>query len=170
MKITKNAVVALTYDLKINDEEGKKETVEKVETDQPMVFLFGCSGLPEKFEMELDGKEEGENFQFELNSEDAYGAYDEEAVVKLPTDVFKVDDKFNPEDFTEGTVVPMTDQDGNMLKGRVLEIDAEGLLMDFNHPLAGHNLFFEGKVENVRMANAEELEHGHVHGAGGHHH
>jgi FKBP-type peptidyl-prolyl cis-trans isomerase SlyD len=64
----------------------------------------------------------------------------------------------------------MTDEEGNMMRGRVVEVDNEGILMDFNHPLAGHNLFFEGKVENVREATEEELDHGHVHGEGGHQH
>jgi FKBP-type peptidyl-prolyl cis-trans isomerase SlyD len=42
--------------------------------------------------------------------------------------------------------------------------------MDFNHPLAGKNLHFIGSVLSIRDASAEELDHGHVHGEGGHHH
>jgi FKBP-type peptidyl-prolyl cis-trans isomerase SlyD len=42
--------------------------------------------------------------------------------------------------------------------------------MDFNHPLAGKELHFEGEVLDVRSASQEELDHGHVHGPGGHHH
>lgn len=170
MKVRKNTVVALSYELKVNDDEGNKQLVEKVEQNEPMVFLFGHSGLPEKFEAELDGKEEGDKFSFQLSYEEAYGDYEEEALVKLPQDVFKVDGQFNPQDFPEGAMVPMSDQDGNMMRGRVVEVDPEGILMDFNHPLAGHDLFFDGSVINVRMATPEEIEHGHAHGPGGHHH
>ena len=170
MKVAKNTVVALTYELKVNDDEGSKQLIEKVETDQPMTILFGESGLPEGFETGIEGLEQGESFSFEIEVGDAYGEYEEEAVVKLPKDVFNVDGKFNEEDFPVGSMVPMTDQEGNMLRGRVLDIESDALIMDFNHPLAGHNLYFEGKIEMVRLATAEELDHGHVHGPGGHHH
>lgn len=170
MKIRNNMVVALTYELKVNDDEGNRQLVEKVEEDQPMIFLFGHSGLPERFEAELDGKGEGESFGFELSVDEAYGDYENEAVVKLPANIFMVDGNYNPEEFEEGTMVPMTDPDGNLIRGRVVEADNEGILMDFNHPLAGHDLFFNGKVINVRLATADEIEHGHVHGEGGHQH
>lgn len=170
MKVTQNTVVALTYELKVNDDAGNKQLVEKVDVSQPMVILFGNSGLPEKFENALEGKEPGESFTVEISFDDAYGEYEEEGVVKLPFDVFNVDGKFNIEDFPVGSSVPMSDQDGNMMNGRVLEHAADGLVMDFNHPLAGYDLFFEGKVEEVRLATEEEMDHGHVHGPGGHHH
>lgn len=170
MKISKDTVVALTYELKVNDDEGNKQLIEKVESEQPMTILFGKSGLPEKFESEIEGLEQGQSFNFEIDKDEAYGSYEDEAIVKLPKDVFKVDGKFNEEDFPVGSMVPMTDQEGNMLRGRVVEIQPDALIMDFNHPLAGHDLFFEGQVELVRLATAEEIDHGHVHGPGGHHH
>lgn len=170
MKISKDTVVALTYELKVNDDEGNKQLIEKVESEQPMTILFGKSGLPEKFESAIEGLEQGQAFNFEINQDDAYGSYEDEAIVKLPKDVFKVDGKFNEDDFPVGSMVPMTDQEGNMLRGRVVEIQPDALIMDFNHPLAGHDLFFEGQVELVRLATAEEIDHGHVHGPGGHHH
>jgi len=52
----------------------------------------------------------------------------------------------------------------------VLEIGTETVKMDFNHPLAGEELHFKGEILEVREATAEELDHGHVHGPGGHHH
>lgn len=170
MKIEKNKVVSVAYELKVNDEAGQQQVIENVEPAQPMVFLFGASGLPEKFESELQGKNEGEPFEFSLSSEEAYGNYEQEAIVELPHDIFKVDDVFDASKFPVGSFVPMTDPEGNMLRGRVLEIRPETIVMDFNHPLAGHELYFKGNVVNVREATAEELDHGHVHGPGGHQH
>ena len=64
----------------------------------------------------------------------------------------------------------MQDQDGNPIEGRVLEIKDDTVMMDFNHPLAGQDIHFSGKIIDVRETTPEELEHNHVHGEGGHHH
>jgi FKBP-type peptidyl-prolyl cis-trans isomerase SlyD len=64
----------------------------------------------------------------------------------------------------------MQDQNGNPIEGIVLEIRDSNVLMDFNHPLAGQDIYFSGKILDVRDATAEELEHGHVHEEGGHQH
>jgi FKBP-type peptidyl-prolyl cis-trans isomerase SlyD len=69
-----------------------------------------------------------------------------------------------------GNVLPMTDSDGNQMRGSVQEITGEHVRMDFNHPLAGQDLHFAGEVLEIRDATKEELSHGHVHGPGGHHH
>ncbi len=69
-----------------------------------------------------------------------------------------------------GNFLPMKDQEGNPLQGLVQEITDEHVRMDFNHPMAGKDLFFSGEVIEVREATTEELEHGHVHGPGGHQH
>jgi FKBP-type peptidyl-prolyl cis-trans isomerase SlyD len=170
MKITKNKVVSVTYELVTKDENGNDVLLEKADPSHPMIFLFGHSGLPEKFESELDGLQVGDPFKFSLESEEAYGDFEEEAVVRLPLDVFKVEGKFTPTDFPVGSVVPMSDAEGNIMQGRVLEVTDKDIEMDFNHPLAGMDLFFTGNVVEVRDASAEEIAHGHVHGPGGHHH
>ena len=54
--------------------------------------------------------------------------------------------------------------------GRVVEIGDDTVKVDLNHPLAGEDLHFKGEVLSVRVATADELDHGHVHGEGGHHH
>ncbi len=64
----------------------------------------------------------------------------------------------------------MSDDQGNRLNGMVKEVNAEGVLIDFNHPMAGIDLYFTGVIESLRAATATEMEHGHVHGPGGHHH
>ena len=64
----------------------------------------------------------------------------------------------------------MQDQDGNPMDGKLVEIGDDTVKLDFNHPLAGEALHFTGKVESVREATSDELDHGHVHGPGGHQH
>jgi FKBP-type peptidyl-prolyl cis-trans isomerase SlyD len=64
----------------------------------------------------------------------------------------------------------MSDQDGNIMHGKIIAVSPEGIKMDFNHPLAGMDLHFTGQVVDVREATADEISHGHAHGPGGHHH
>ena len=84
-------------------------------------------------------------------------------------DVFEVDGEFDSEMVKEGNAIPMMDGEGNRLNGVVVEVGADIVKMDFNHPLAGDDLFFSGTIVEIREATAEELEHGHIHGekAGG---
>lgn len=169
-EISKNKVVSLTYELKVLNENGEKDLVETADSSNPMVFLFGESGLPEKFEEYLEGKKEGESFSFALESEEGYGDYDENAMVNIPKNVFEIDGKIDDEMLMAGNYIPMSDNEGNQMQGRVMEIKDDEVIMDFNHPLAGMKMFFDGQVVGVRDATLEEISHGHVHGAGGHHH
>jgi FKBP-type peptidyl-prolyl cis-trans isomerase SlyD len=170
MTINDNTVVSLTYELRTDDENGQQTLVEKVEQDNPMVFLFGVGGLLERFEDNIRGLNIGDQFEFSIDPEEGYGEFDEEAVVSLPKDVFKVNGKIDNTMLQPGNFIPMTDNEGNRLQGRVLEVEEENILMDFNHPLAGKNMHFKGEVVGIREATSEELAHGHVHGEGGHHH
>jgi FKBP-type peptidyl-prolyl cis-trans isomerase SlyD len=167
MKVEQNRVVTLTYELRINDDNGGQSLVETASEEQPMVFIFGKSGLPDQFESELDGKNPGDTFDFTLPSEGGYGEFDENAIVDLPRDVFQVDGSVPDNMLEPGNFIPMADSEGNQLQGRVIEVSDETVKMDFNHPLAGKDLNFKGKVEKVREATTEELDHGHVHGEGG---
>ena len=63
----------------------------------------------------------------------------------------------------EGNFVPMMDAEGRRLNGKVITIEAEAVQMDFNHPMAGNDLFFKGQVTEIREATEEELTHGHAH-------
>ncbi len=168
--IAQNSVVTLTYDLSVTDENQQKVLVEQAEADEPMVFLFGHSGLPEEFENQLDGKSVGDAFSFSLTPEQAYGDYDQQAVVEIPKQVFEIDGQLDDQMLQVGNYLPMADNEGNHMQAKVVEIGDEQITMDFNHPLAGMVMHFDGKIQEVRPATAEELAHGHVHGEGGHQH
>ncbi len=162
MKIEKDKVVKLVYTLKSNG-----EVVEEVPTDNPFVFLAGANGTIPAFEKNLTGLEAGAKFAFEIKSDDAYGPRVEEAVAKVPINVFEVDGEVKYDMLFEGNMLPMQDQEGMPMDGKVIEVSDEEVTLDFNHALAGHDLNFEGEVIEVRVAEKEELEHGHVHGEGG---
>jgi len=168
--IAQDSVVTLTYDLSVTDENQQKVLVEQAEADEPMVFLFGHSGLPEEFERQLAGKADGDAFSFSLTPDQAYGDYDDQAVVQIPKQVFEIDGQLDDQMLQAGNYLPMADNEGNHMQAKVVEIGDEQVTMDFNHPLAGMVMHFDGKIQSVRPATAEELAHGHAHGDGGHQH
>ena len=166
--IGEKTVVTLTYDLSVTDENQQKVLVESAEADAPMEFLFGMSGLPLEFESQLAGKNPGDSFTFSLTPEQAYGDYDEQALVEIPKDVFMIDGKFDGEMLEIGNFLPMADNEGNHMQAKVVEVGDEVVKMDFNHPLAGMEMHFDGRVASVREATQVEIDHGHVHGPDGH--
>jgi len=168
MQITKNTVVSLSYILKRDDAKG--EIIEETRAGDPLVFLFGNGQMLPKFEEHLSTLKTGDDFEFTLASDDAYGEMDQDAIIDLDKSIFEVDGKIDTEMIAIGNVIPMRDDQGHMLQGTVVSVGDDLVRMDFNHPMAGNVLHFKGNVIEVREASAEELNHGHVHGAGGHHH
>jgi len=165
MKIAPEHVVSLTYDLYTKKEDGTEEFVEKADTEHPLVFLYGAGQMLPKFEENLGSLSTGDDYDFHLAAGDAYGNYDEEAVANLPMEMFKDVDMPGI-----GNVIPLQDNQGNRFQGQVVSIAEDAVVVDLNHPMAGQELHFKGKIMEVRPATADELAHGHVHGAGGHHH
>jgi len=169
MQISQNKVVTVTYDLSSNLPGSDKAHVETTDTNNPLSFIFGSGMMIPGFEKGLEGKSKGDSFTFTLDSADAYGDKDATAIIKLPLDIFKQDGVVDFNLLKVGNVLPLRDNDGNVLQGTVMGYDNETVQMDFNHPLAGHQLHFSGKIVDVREATAEELSHGHVHSEGQHH-
>jgi FKBP-type peptidyl-prolyl cis-trans isomerase SlyD len=121
------------------------------------------------FERALDGIKLNDNFSFSIQPADGYGVKDDAAMVQLPIEIFKHEGAIDFEMLKTGNVLPMRDNEGNLLQGTVVSYDQEKVLMDFNHPMAGHELHFTGKVIALREAAEDEIAHGHVHD-GTHHH
>ena len=88
----------------------------------------------------------------------------------LDKKIFEFEGKIDENMIKVGASVPMQNEQGHPLNGLILEIGESTIKMDFNHPLAGQGLYFTGEVVEVREATSEEIEHGHVHGDGGHQH
>ncbi len=172
MTIETNTVVSVSYHLTSkNSGETTESLVEKTKPGDPFVFLLGNGGLIEGFEKNLRGKKVGDKFDFYVPAEQGYGNIELENIVNIPANVFHDDKgKIDYEMVKVGKTLPMTDNEGNRMQGKVREVTGEHVRMDFNHPLAGQELHFVGEVLEIRAATAEELAHGHVHGPGGHHH
>ena len=161
MTISNDKVVTLVYQLRVDNKEG--DIVETVEKEKPFVFLYGAGLMLPKFEENLNGLKAGDDFEFTLKCEDAYGLATEEAVMELPKNIFEVEGKIEDGLLAEGNVIPMQNNEGNKFNGVVVEVKDETVTMDFNHPLAGDDLHFTGNIIEVRDASKEEIEHGHVH-------
>ncbi|MFM1934858.1 MAG: Peptidylprolyl isomerase [Bacteroidota bacterium] len=167
MPIAQNNVVFISYQLAFPDENGQPDVVEIVDEKEPMVFIHGLSGLPEAFEKNLLGLNEGDTFDFSISAEDAYGNVDPNAIIQLPKSIFQAEGQTADDILQIGNFIPMTDDQGNRMQGLVVAIEGESVTMDFNHPLAEKTLMFQGKILKIREATPDEIAHGHVHGEGG---
>ncbi|HTE02232.1 MAG TPA: peptidylprolyl isomerase [Mucilaginibacter sp.] len=165
MKIEPQHVVSLTYDLYVKQEDGTEALVESATEEQPLTFLYGAGQMLPKFEENLSDHSTGDQYDFRLTAEDAYGQYDDEAVANLPKEMFQ-----GTEIPEIGSILPLQDNNGNHFQGQVVSVAEDSVIVDLNHPMAGQALHFKGNILNVRPATPEELSHGHAHGPDGHHH
>jgi FKBP-type peptidyl-prolyl cis-trans isomerase SlyD len=147
LEITKNTIATLFYELSI----AKIGTViTSVPEDNPVELVFGAKQLLPKFESNLLGLHPGDGFDFVVKADDAYGPTDPYAVFDIPKDTFEVDGKTDDEMLKVGNTIPMTDNEGNKHMGKITKVMAETITMDFNHPLAGKDLRFVGKIIDVK--------------------
>jgi len=163
MALEKNHVVTLKYVLHTNDENGEKVFVEETTAENALTFLYGVGMMIPKFEEEIQNLNVGDTASFEIAPGEGYGERDPEAVTQLPLDMFE-----GQELPPVGAVLPLSDNTGNNFQAMVLEVTADAVVVDLNHPMAGRSLFFDVEILNARPATEEELEHGHAHGEDGH--
>jgi FKBP-type peptidyl-prolyl cis-trans isomerase SlyD len=155
MKIENNKMVSLIYELREKDSEGR--IIEALDEARPLKFIYGTGRLLPVFESNISALKKGDLFTFALNSDMAYGDKREEMIVNVPIAVFETDGKLNEDICQVGNEVPMSDSEGNPLTGIINEISDTYVRMDFNHPMAGLDLFFSGKIIDVREATENEL-------------
>jgi len=167
MKIEKNKVVAVSYELRLED--NSNEIIDAAHEDKPLEFIFGNGMMLQKFEDNLEKLSKDETFKFKLTPEEGYGIRVEENVSDVPLNVFEQNGKIDEKLLTIGNVIPLQDDKGNHYNGQVVSLDDKNVRLDFNHPLADKDLYFSGKIVEIREATAQELEHGHVHTHGHNH-
>lgn len=158
MKIEKNCAVTLRY--KLTDSNGTTLDAGR----EPMVYLHGgYDNIFLKVEQALEGQLPGYQTQIELAAADAFGEYDERLLQTIPKSQF-------PPGIKLGGQLQAQGPDGQVQMYNVVKIKGQQVMLNGNHPLAGKALRFAATVLAVRAASAEEIEHGHVHGAHGHQH
>jgi len=139
------------------NEEGERELMERATLQYPLTFMFGMGMMLDAFEKNVEGLQAGDKFSFVLTPEEAYGDYITNHVAELPKKLFEVDGKFDDERIAEGQTLPMMDSRGNRMMGSVLEVKPDVVVMDFNHPLAGETLHFDGEVIDVHEPTEAEI-------------
>jgi FKBP-type peptidyl-prolyl cis-trans isomerase SlyD len=159
MKIQSGHVVRMHYTL--SDEHGA--TIESSRGRDPLAYLHGSGQLIAGLELALAGSETGTKTKVTVAPKDAYGEKDPAAVIRAPREDFPADLELAP-----GVEVQAETPDGP-ITFMVVSVDEKEAVLDANHPLAGKTLTFDVEILDVRKATAEELAHGHVHGAGGAH-
>ena len=166
MNIEKNSVVTIHYTLK----DGDNKVIDASNGKEPLVYLHGAGMMIPTLEEALAGRTRGDQFQISIPPEKAYGLRDETRIEKIPAREFQEFHDSEEEGPLEIGMQFEVETDEGPLVLTVLEIGADEITVDANHPLAGQTLNFDVEVTEIRSASAEELEHGHVHGHGGHHH
>ena len=159
MKIEKDRVVRFHYTVS----EVGQEPLESSKEREPLAILIGHGNIIPGLEKAMDGREAGESFSIDVPSAEAYGEKREGLTQRVPKK------HFGSQRLAPGMQVVLNTNFGP----RAVTIEKVGMSVvdvDLNHPMAGKDLHFDVEIVDVREASAEELEHGHVHGEGGHHH
>jgi FKBP-type peptidyl-prolyl cis-trans isomerase SlyD len=160
MSITRDSVVSIHYTLK----NASGEVIDSSAGGEPLAYLHGHGNLIPGLERELTGKQPGDKLQVTVPPAEGYGEYDPQLVQRVPRRALK-----GISDVRVGMRLQTQGEHGPRAV-TVTQLAGDMVTLDGNHPLAGNPLHFEVEVTGVRPATAEELAHGHVHGAGGHHH
>lgn len=156
--ITTGKFVELVYDL--YEVAGHSEILMfKFTDEQPDRFVFGLEqGMLESFKKGIEGLKVDEEFEIKLTPEQAFGEIRQDLIMEFKREMFEVDGKFDSERIIPGNVIEMMAENGQRVPGHILEVTDKTVKIDFNHPLAGQNLRFKGKVKTVRDATPEELQ------------
>lgn len=157
MKTVENKYITVAYEL-YTTEDGERELMEKATAEHPFQFISGLGTTLDTFESQIAPLNKGDQFEFTIASEDAYGEYDDAHVLDLPKSIFEIDGRFDNERIYAGNVVPLMDSEGRRLNGTVVEVQPETVVIDMNHPLAGASLTFIGQVIENRLATNEEVQ------------
>ena len=158
--VQNDVVVSMEYTLHVDGEK-----IDSSEGQDPLQFLAGYGNIISGLEREMIGMKVGDSKDVVIQPGDAYGEFDEQAFMEVPRGEFPKDMPLD-----EGLELTVRDDSGQSRYARVDAIEGDHVTLNFNHPLAGDELHFNVKIVGLREPTAEELEHGHVHQEGSHHH
>ncbi len=160
MLIARDKVALIHYTLR-ND---AGETLDSSSGGDPLAYIHGQGNIIPGLEKALEGRQSGDRLSVRVEPADGYGVRDAALVQKVPRR------QFGGASLQPGMQFHAKTSEGHTRVVTVQRLQGDMVVVDGNHPLAGENLHFEVEVTDVRDATHEELEHGHVHGPGGHHH
>jgi FKBP-type peptidyl-prolyl cis-trans isomerase SlyD len=160
-KIEKDVVVSLQYSLKLDN----GSLVEESSENEPLMYLHGHDNIVPGLERRLEGLGVADRVRVAIEAEDAYGKYDPEQVEQIKRS--DLPPEIRPE---IGMILGVRAKSGDQYAAHITGVDVDSITLDFNHPLAGERLHFDVTVLALRDASDEELQHGHVHEEGEHHH
>jgi FKBP-type peptidyl-prolyl cis-trans isomerase SlyD len=160
MQIADRTVASFNYTL-TND---AGEVLDSSEGREPLTYLHGKGNIVPGLEKEMAGKKIGDKFNVKVKPEEGYGTHNPALVQVVPRDAFRGVEQLEP-----GMQFRAESDRGPMMVV-VTAVEGDKVTVDGNHPLAGESLNFAIEITGVREASVEEVLHGHVHGAGGHHH
>jgi FKBP-type peptidyl-prolyl cis-trans isomerase SlyD len=158
MQIARDAVVMIHYTLK-ND---AGEVLDSSAGHDPLAYLQGHGSIIPGLEAALEGKVVGDKVQATIAPENAYGLKEQGLIQQVPRRAFQGEVRAGMQFTAQTEAGPRTVV--------ITRVQGDMVTVDGNHPLAGETLHFDVEITEVRVATEEELAHGHVHGAGGHHH
>jgi FKBP-type peptidyl-prolyl cis-trans isomerase SlyD len=160
MLIAQDKVVLIHYTL--TNDAGK--VIDSSSGGEPLAYLHGQGNIISGLEKALDGRRAGDKLNVRVEPADGYGVRDDELVQQVPRR------QFGGANLKPGMQFHAQSPQGHARVVTVTRVVGDMVTVDGNHPLAGEVLNFDVEVAEVRDATQEELEHGHVHGPGGHHH
>ena len=160
MQIARDSVAAFHYTLT----DDQNQVIDSSAGRDPLTYLHGGGQIVPGLEKQLEGRSAGDKFTADVVPEEGYGVHHPELMQEVPRSAFQ-----GVEDIQPGMQFQGRGPQGE-INLTVTRVEDDKVFIDGNHPLAGNTLHFAIEVTDVRAASEEELAHGHVHGAGGHHH
>ena len=144
----KNKFIRVSYALYdvTKGDNGEEMLIERTTDERPFFFISGMGVTLPAFEEKVVDLAEGEEFDFELDPEQAYGLHYDERVIDLDKQIFTINGQFDAQHVQVGAIIPLQNEDGNRFNAVVKNITDEKVTCDLNHPLAGLKLNFCGQV------------------------
>jgi FKBP-type peptidyl-prolyl cis-trans isomerase SlyD len=155
MTASDGMVVSLDYTLRL---DGDEEVVDTSAGREPLEFVQGGGQIIPGLVQQIYGMGVGDEKSVVVPPADGYGETDAEAYQLMPLEAFPADLTVEP-----GMGLELRDVSGQVLQAYVADARPDGILLNFNHPLAGKTLHFDVKITGLRETTEEELAHGHVH-------
>jgi FKBP-type peptidyl-prolyl cis-trans isomerase SlyD len=160
VEIAADRVVLIHYTLKGDD----GAVLDSSAGGEPLAYIQGHGNLVPGLEKALEGGQAGKNMTVDVAPADGYGTRSEALVQRVPKRSLQ-----GSGEIKKGMQFQGQTADGMRLF-TVIAVVGDMVTLDGNHPLADQTLHFDIEIVSVREATDDELAHGHVHGAGGHHH